>query len=149
MVTSVGIFLINKDGLILVARPTWNSGDYGMWSIPKGKQDPGEDEKTTMIRELKEETNLDFNKYAGELVRLGEEVYVHKKKKVVAYAYFLKDTITEEPKCISFFTNKDGSKTPEMDKFEWVSFDEAVRRLHYTQAAILKREQTVIKRGAK
>lgn len=145
MVTSVGVFLINKDGLILAGRPTWNSGDYGMWSIPKGKQDAADpDEYTTMVRELKEESNLDLTKYEGTLLRLGEEVYVHKKKKLVAFAYFLKENIQEEPVCVSYFTHKDGSQTPEMDKFEWIPYEEALRRLHYTQANLLKTHKTII-----
>jgi 8-oxo-dGTP pyrophosphatase MutT (NUDIX family) len=144
LVTSVGVFLVNRDGHILICRPTWQSGDFGSWSIPKGKQDGDEDLATTMRRELKEETNLDLDKYEGNLVLLGEEVYVHRKKKLVAFAYFLKQNIEEEPKCISFFTHKDGTQTPEMDKFEWVPFEEAVRRVHYTQANLLKRQEKII-----
>jgi len=33
-----------------------HSGGY--WEFPKGKQDPGEDDRTTALRELKEETGL-------------------------------------------------------------------------------------------
>ena len=39
--------------VLLVHRP-----DYDDWTFPKGKQDPGEDERMTARREVAEETNL-------------------------------------------------------------------------------------------
>ena len=108
--------------------------------------DAGETVEDTMAREVKEECNLDVMQLYREgalVVDLEVEVYKHKKKRLHAFALFSKEDITQEVKCISFFDkkDKDGNPLPEMDRFEWVSYDEAVLRLHYTQSNLLKKHK--------
>jgi len=44
--------VVRRDGLIAVVhRPK-----YGDWSLPKGKLEPGEDDETAAVREVREET---------------------------------------------------------------------------------------------
>lgn len=150
MVISVGVFLVDKNKRILIGHPTHSSDGSGFWSIPKGKRDGEESYHETMAREFMEETGLQITNYPGYEIFLGAEQYVHKKKTLVAFAHFVNTEITDEPHCISYVTSledgsfkldKDGNKFPEMDRFEWVTFDEAVDKLHYTQAAILRRNR--------
>ena len=154
MITSVGCFIVNNKNQILVGHPTWSSDGRGFWSIPKGKMDSGETVEDTLAREVKEECNLDVMQLYrdGALVLdLEVEVYKHKKKRLHAFVLFSKEDITQEVKCISFFDkkDKDGNPTPEFDRFEWVSYDEAVQRLHYTQSNLLKKHKTLFEtRGA-
>jgi len=51
----VGALVIDNDYQVLLEQRT----DCGLWSIPGGRIDPGENITTTAIREVKEETNLD------------------------------------------------------------------------------------------
>lgn len=55
-------------------------GDYllisrnGMWDLPKGHQDPGEDIRTTALREVREETGID-RLAAGDLICVTDHCY--------------------------------------------------------------------------
>ena len=47
--------VVRRDGLIAVVhRP-----EHGDWSLPKGKLEPGEDDATAAVREVREETGRD------------------------------------------------------------------------------------------
>jgi predicted NUDIX family NTP pyrophosphohydrolase len=151
MVISVGVFLIDKNKRILIGHPTHSADGTGFWSIPKGKRDGDETYHTTMAREFLEETGLMITDYPGYEIFLGAETYVHNKKSLVAFAHFVDVAIDKEPKCLSFVTDKegklvldkDGNMFPEMDRFIWATFDEAVNKLHYTQSNILKRNRFI------
>lgn len=153
MTISIGVFFVNKDKKILIGHPTHSADGSGFWSIPKGKKDADESYHETMSREFYEETGLAITDYPGYEIFLGAEIYVHKKKTLFAFAHFLDkdDMEVKEPKCLSYVQNpdgtfkldKDGNKFPEMDRFEWVSFDEALEKLHYAQANILRRNRSI------
>ena len=50
----VGILVFHHDTVLLEKRE-----DCGLWCCPGGRMEPAEDVKTTALRELKEETNID------------------------------------------------------------------------------------------
>lgn len=52
----VGALVISNGQVLLEQR-----ADCGLWSVPGGRVDPGENITMTAIREVKEETNLDVN----------------------------------------------------------------------------------------
>ena len=52
----VGALVISNGQVLLEQR-----ADSGLWSVPGGRVDPGENITMTAIREVKEETNLDVN----------------------------------------------------------------------------------------
>lgn len=140
MVTSVGIFFVNDANKILIGHPTHSSDGSGFWTIPKGKMDEGETEEQTAKREFFEESGLSIDGFPdGVLEYVGQEVYRHKKKKIVTY-HFKTEMYVPEPVCMSFL-EKNGEQIPEIDRFRWVTFDEAVKLLHYAQSAILQRNQ--------
>ena len=140
MVTSVGIFFVTSDNRILIGHPTYSSDGAGFWTIPKGKMDEGETEEQTAKREFFEESGLTIDGFPdGTLEYLGDEEYRHKKKRLVAF-YFKTLMVPPRPICVSYL-EKDGKQIPEIDRFQWVTYDEAVKLLHYTQAAILLRNK--------
>ncbi len=51
------VILNNRDEILLVLRN--RNPEKGTWSIPGGKVDPYEEMETSVIREVKEEVNLD------------------------------------------------------------------------------------------
>lgn len=143
MVISIGVFLVDKHKRILIGHPTYSSDGAGFWSIPKGKREGDETYHTTMAREFLEETGLQITNYPGYEIFLGAETYVHKKKSIVAFAHFIDTEVTDMPKCISFIEDKDGNTIPEMDRYLWATFDEALELLHYAQANILRRNRFI------
>jgi ADP-ribose pyrophosphatase YjhB (NUDIX family) len=52
----VGVLVIDNSRVLLEQR-----ADCGLWSVPGGRIDPGENIATTATREVKEETNLDVD----------------------------------------------------------------------------------------
>jgi len=59
---NVGAALFNRDGMVLVARradfPN-AEGAAGIWQLPQGGIDAGEDPRTAVLRELREEVGTD------------------------------------------------------------------------------------------
>ena len=53
-VIAAGAVVVRKGAVLLVHRPK-----YDDWSFPKGKQDPGEHDVATAVREVLEETGVE------------------------------------------------------------------------------------------
>lgn len=135
---AAGIFLVNKDGKLLVCHPT--NHDPNFWSIPKGKVENGEYYLDAAIRETFEETNIQLT-FAKNLIKLEPQTYSHKKKIIYPYVIFERDNLhlswsTFDIKCNSNVPEDRGG-FPEMDDYKWVTFDEATIMLHETQVASL------------
>lgn len=56
-VACVGGILHDPDGRLLLVQRAHDPG-RGRWSLPGGRVEPGEDEHTALIREMREETGL-------------------------------------------------------------------------------------------
>jgi 8-oxo-dGTP diphosphatase len=51
--------LIDADGRVLICRRPEGKAMAGLWEFPGGKVEPGETPEATLIRELKEELDID------------------------------------------------------------------------------------------
>lgn len=138
MVTSAGIFLVNKEGKILIGHPT--NHDPNFWSIPKGKIDKGESAFEAAVRETWEESNVDVST-ATIYHELDKRNYKSKKKRLKPFVILESenpelDLETVELKCNTNVPEKMGG-FPEMDDFKWVTIDEARELLHESQVRCL------------
>jgi len=112
----------------------------GHWEFVKGNQEKGEEEKDTMLRELKEEAGIEdarfvdgfrevinyFYKREGQLVR----------KEVI---FYLVETKTKDVK-LSF----------EHTDFRWLGFEEAVKAVTFQNAKdVLKKANEFLARNKK
>lgn len=141
-VIAAGIFIVKKDGSLLICHPTNHKADF--WSIPKGKVEEGETMHEAALRETYEETNIDFTKISNKHYKihtLEPVTYGHKKKMIHPFVYveipdskFVWENI--EIKCNSNVPIDRGG-FPEMDDYKWVSIEEARPLLHETQSACL------------
>ena len=70
----VGGIVRDGDGRLLLVRRGRPPG-AGLWSVPGGRVEPGEDDPAAVVRELKEETGLDVavGALAGTVERPGPE----------------------------------------------------------------------------
>jgi len=134
-IKAAGLFLVNKEGNILVGHPTHHPKEF--WSIPKGKIDGDETPLQAAIRETYEESNVKLFTDLHTFIELGTIVYRHKKKDVTLFAHFepkSSDWSKLEIMCNSNVPEERGG-FPEFNSFLWVSFDEARTILHETQVA--------------
>ena len=132
---AAGIFLVRKDGKILICHPTNHSPT--LWSIPKGKVEEGETHIETALRETQEETNLDVSSIYFTVYELDSVTYKSRKKRLHPFVFIENedsrfDWAKEEIKCMSNVPEDRGG-FPEMDMFQWCSFEECMELLHDTQ----------------
>jgi predicted NUDIX family NTP pyrophosphohydrolase len=125
--------------------PFWAKKDAGVWSIPKGEYDDGEDARAAALREFAEE--IGAPPPDGDLVHLGE-VRQRSGKTVVAWALegdadvaaIRSNTFTME------WPPRSGTmrEFPEIDRAGWFGPDEAREKILPAQAPLLDRldEQT-------
>lgn len=147
---AAGIFIVKKNGDLLVCHPTNHAANF--WSIPKGKVEEGETMIEAAIRETYEETNINFNEISElhyNVTALDSVNYGHKKKMIYPFVYLevLNSKLpwdTIEIKCNSNVPEERGG-FPEMDDYKWVTIDEARMILHYTQVACLDKIAELVK----
>jgi putative (di)nucleoside polyphosphate hydrolase len=118
--TSCGTLIINKRGQILLCHVTGTK----KWDIPKGMQEKNESTLEAAVRELREETGLEFDKSVFK--EIGRFAYRHDKQlhlyKVDASEDF--DSLGHLT-CTSHFAHHiTGKLTPEVDGFCWANRSE-------------------------
>lgn len=142
-----GVFIVRKDGKILICHPTNHAKDF--FSIPKGKVEKGESHVEAAFRETYEESNLDLRGNENFYVTGLDPVnYSHKKKILYPFVCIESDESTfdwdgVEIKCNSNVPEDRGG-FPEMDGYQWVSLLEAKILLHDTQVACLTKVKELI-----
>lgn len=142
-----GVFVVSSDDKLLVCHPTGASNYGNVWSIPKGLPDP-EDESHchTAARELMEETGIEIS--CDAFTPLNKVQYKTKSKTLVPFLVKTKRSSTEiVPACHSYFERND-CLHPEIDKFEWVSFDSAKLMLHESQAQLVDTVRKIIQHNS-
>jgi predicted NUDIX family NTP pyrophosphohydrolase len=130
--------------VILAEHPTgrkWHNDDgtpsTGVFSLPKGLVEEGEDPVETAIREIKEETDIDLE--LKRLHYLGKYKYI-KYKDLEMFFYPIKEDEIDikKCKCNSFFDGPKGKKLPEVNGFCFLHIE---RDLHFFFGS----QQTLIK----
>jgi len=144
--SSAGLLLFRRrgDGVeILLAHPggpMWAKRDAGAWSVPKGEIEGGDEALAVARREFEEETGQ--KPPAGECLPLGE---VRQKSGKVVLAWACEgdlDPATAESNTFPLEWPPGSGNwvdTPEVDRVEWFSPDEARRRLNPAQAPFVDR----------
>ena len=116
-VMAAGAVVLRKGKVLLVHRPK-----YDDWSFPKGKQDPGEHQVTTAVREVLEETGVE--------IRLGRPVrpqaYLQRDGRTKLVNYW-RGHVVGDPDVSTYEPNR------EIDQVTWVPVDEAPALLTYTR----------------
>ena len=60
MIDVVAGIIKNKEGKILIARRNLTKAQGGLWEFPGGKIEPNETKEEAIVREIKEEFNMDI-----------------------------------------------------------------------------------------
>lgn len=70
MINVVAAVICNKDNKILIAQRNFKKSQGGLWEFPGGKIEPGETREQAIVREIKEEMNIEIEveKYLAEKV---------------------------------------------------------------------------------
>ncbi|MFA6338754.1 MAG: NUDIX domain-containing protein [Candidatus Paceibacterota bacterium] len=119
--------------------------DEGVWSIPKGERNDGEELLDTAKREFEEETNI--KPESEKFIPLGEVKY--KNGKIVHAWGFEGDADIAKMKSNTFqmeWPPKSGQTQDflELDKFEFLRLDEALIKIKPAQADFLTRLKNTI-----
>ena len=117
--------------------PFWVKKDAGVWSLPKGEVDSGEDALEAAQREFEEETSL---RPQGKFVPLGE--VKQKSGKVVRAWAFEGDCDPASLKSNTFtmeWPPHSGKKQefPEIDRAEFFPLEEARKKINPAQVALI------------
>lgn len=135
------VFLVHPGG------PFWKTKDLGVWSIPKGEFDPGDDPLAAARREFEEETG--FAPPAGEPNPLGD-VRLASGKIVAAWA--LEGDIAAAAIRSNTFElewpphSRQLQRFPEVDRAAWFTLAEARQKIHSAQRPFLDRLHSLIPR---
>ncbi|WP_085505361.1 NUDIX hydrolase [Thalassobacillus devorans] len=116
----------------------------GNWfyDLPKGEVGEGEDPRSTCVREVKEETNLDVPK--EELVDLGVFDYNPKKDLHLFLLKVDKLPDTAEMSCSSYFIHPYTKKeTPEVDGYKYLRFGEQENYMTKNMVKVINEVQTL------
>ncbi len=125
---AVGAFILAETGegsqspcLLLVKRK--NPPDAGLWAVPGGRIKLGETLETAVVREVKEETNLDI--IVGKLAGITEKIVPDDKQRV-RYHYIIIDYWARlahgcTPDQLSFLTDAEDAAWSPLDRISQFS----------------------------
>jgi predicted NUDIX family NTP pyrophosphohydrolase len=142
---SAGILLYRRKEMVIEVflahpgGPFWSRKDIGVWTIPKGEYEAGEDPLPAARREFEEETGIPVN---GSFLPLGE-IKQAGGKIVTAWAVEGDCDVS----CLRSNTfqmewpprSKKMAEFPEVDRWEWFSLDTAEERILPGQKTFLAR----------
>lgn len=130
METTCGLYLYSiTSGKVLVCHATHAS--WKQWSIPKGLKDEKEEPLDTAIRELKEETGIEFKKLDIIALHTLPPVKYEKRNKVLDSFLVIADGGVE--KLPLHCSTRVKNTFPEIDKWEWVKLDVLNKWVHESQ----------------
>jgi len=126
MKRSCGILIkCGKRYLLVHASKKWAPVliDDGHWGFPKGCVDPGEDDLSTAIREVREETGIDLSLKRNQIEKITEYDSHEKTKRFVVFKYTDKEQVLMNHTfyCDSVFPLENGDLEREVDRYVWVT----------------------------
>jgi len=136
MEITCGSFLIDPLNRILMCLTT---GTKNFWTVPKGLPESHESFYEAAVRELEEETGIDITKYSCDVSSLGAQPYTVKKKMIIGFVFILKDVITQDLFCDSYFTDRK-TKLPvkEICDYRWMDVQDAISIMRPEQRKLIK-----------
>ena len=151
MTTTHGIFIVDSEFKFLCVHPT--GSPELVWSIPKGGAELNETSIEAAIRELKEETNFNYNdflKYLEYFQTIGNFPYKKRNKTLIAHIAYFNYPLSKANLDLKCLVNIDNSDKLECDIVEWKDMCVALDYLHHTQIeAISEVYDTLMKRFLK
>ena len=129
---AIEVFLVHPGG------PFWRNKDLGSWTIPKGEIEPGEELLAAARREFEEETAIvpapPFLELAPVRQRGGKLVHAFAFEGDADPAAVRSNTFEIE------WPPRSGQRRtfPEIDRAAFFGVDEALRRIHPDQAALVR-----------
>ena len=149
MKRSAGVLVYKKEDNIIkillchFGGSYWEGIDIGGWSLSKGEKEDKEDIISAAKREFTEETNLNITtpvKYLGS----------HKvsRKKLAIMFYTECDFDLSNCKSNTFELDYHGKRQsfPEMDKYEWMSIDDAKKKIYKNQLYFINKLEDILKK---
>lgn len=145
---SAGILLFRQMGdgpevlLVHPGGPYWAKKDLGVWSVPKGELDDGEEPRECALRELKEELGTALDIAADALIELG---FVRQKGGKVVDAWAAQADFNPQELRSNTFTMewppRSGAQRefPEVDRAEWFDPETARQKINPAQADFIDR----------
>ena len=119
---SCGFLILNSKNEILACHPTGASFNSGCWNVPKGmKEEHDALDLYTAVRELKEETDLEYDVDLKLVFDPGQMSYLPKKDIHLYVARVVNDDLISRVFCRSTFRNDRGFWIQEMDASTWTS----------------------------
>ena len=128
---SCGFLILNSKNEILACHPTGASFNEGCWNIPKGMKDEKDKlDLVTAVRELKEETNLEYDvdvDFVYDAQRMpylkNKDIHLFVARAKIGESYLSKtqDEFMSKVFCRSTFKNDRGFWIQEMDASTWTS----------------------------
>jgi len=120
---SAGAVVVHKSKFLLL--------DYGKhWDFPKGKREPGEDEKDTVRREIAEETGItEIDFIPGYRERI-TYFFTDKQRKIAKEVIFYLVRTHQDKVTLSY----------EHKAFLWLPYEEALQKLTYKSSQELLRK---------
>lgn len=128
---SCGFLVLNSKNEILACHPTGAAFNEGCWNVPKGMKDEKDNlDLVTAVRELKEETDLEYDVDVDFVYDSGRMPYLKNKdihlfvaRAKIGESYLSKtqDEFSSKVFCRSTFKNDKGYWVQEMDAFAWTS----------------------------
>ncbi|HSX03642.1 MAG TPA: NUDIX domain-containing protein [Rhabdochlamydiaceae bacterium] len=94
------------------------------WGFPKGKRQGDEDAKTSAIRELKEETNLDIVRFLQETPFIESYLFRSKGKKILKTVHYFPAVVSGDLK-LQEEEIRDGKWLPLKEAHQQLTFKEA------------------------
>lgn len=132
MLHTAGIFIIDSTDKLLICRATGSDN----WSIPKGHIDRNESAINAALRETFEETGMDLKPFKQNLIRLDSVIYKSGKKTLNPFLLKVYTQINvAHLNCHSIIEH---DTRPEIDKYEMVTIQKALTKVHEAQIKILK-----------